>query len=557
VVNLAYMNDIIKSLIPLLPRYPEEGSDASRIGKQEIITALVGQFGVEQIQSVQTTLELVENLLTSLSLLDNGELQRGEWKFLSHPAQLLALSLLNTLADPRQKLFPSDFWHTGVGDAESQLQKQALEALENRRHAHHQDGTDASPPIRFVYVAWSIIKLGDKILCHQREASEHTKEYGLIGGRCNARDLKKVLGESVSTQALLDALQSPHSETMFQSLEHTLHRELSEEVKLLYGAGHYEAQVWRDLKPYTNCMGAAPNYALTQYFFRIYQIKLDITGYFAIRAQMRTCERLIECTLDEVAAGKTADNAKTLSIHAIYDDFGNDRVALKQALAALEPSYTNRYRFNDEKDSLIFSLEIDILRGNPGNEKPLGIDLMQEQKSLLLALAAHGKGLPLTLADSEAVTLHEFGWIEIHDGVLQAKLEQLSEHLRRASCPYIEITEPRYFRVSLPPELIFFDQVFFAYRFQKQDKYNGTFDLQRPKILTDIGTIEAGHCTIPLTNTLPDQLTKVLQGKLSVGDDVSLPKKVRESMQKHYQAMGLRCLLLRRDGRYVIAGKPL
>jgi len=557
VVNVAYMNDIIKSLIPHLPRYSEEGSDASRIGKQDIITALVGQFGVEQIQSVQTTLELVENLLTSLSLLDNEYLQRCEWKFLSHPAQLCALSLLNTLADPRQKLFPSDFWHTGVGDAESQLQKQALEALENRRHAHHQDGTDAVPPIRFVYVAWGIIKLGDKILCHQREASEHTKEYGLIGGRCNTCDLKKVMGESVSTQALLAALQSPHSETMFQSLEHTLHRELSEEVKLLYGVGHYEAQVWRDIKPYTNCMGAAPNFALTQYFIRLYQINLNTTGYFALRAHLRTSERLIECTLDEVVNGKTTDNAKTLRIEAIYDDFGNDRVALKQALAVLEPSYTNRYRFNDEKDSLIFSLESEILQGISGKEKPLDADLTQEQNSLLLALAGHGKGLPLTLADSEAVTLHEFGWIEIHGGVLQAKLEQLSENLRRAGCPYIEITEPRYFRVSLPPELIFFDPGFFAHSLRQQDRNNWLLHLHRQKIAMQLGTLEAEQRPIPLKNTLAMQIEKTFQEKIFTADDEDLPKKVRESLQKHYQAMGLRCLLLRRDGRYVIAGKPL
>ena len=139
------MNDILKSLIPLLPRYPEEGSDASRVGKQKIMTALVKQFGEDRTQAVQTTLELVENLLTSLSLLDTGELHRGEWKFLSHPAQLCALSLLNTLADPRQKLFPSDFWHTGVGYEEKKQQKQALEALENRRHGHHRFLPGGSP----------------------------------------------------------------------------------------------------------------------------------------------------------------------------------------------------------------------------------------------------------------------------------------------------------------------------------------------------------------------------------------------------------------------------
>ena len=231
-------------------------------------------------------------------------------------------------------------------------------------------------------------------------------------------------------------------------------------------------------------------------------------------------------------------------------------MALKQALAALEPSYTNRYRFNDEKDSLIFSLASDILQGISGKEKPLGVALTQEQKSLLFALAAHGKGLPLTLADSEAVTLHEFGWIEIHNEALQSKLEQLSERLRKAGCPFLEITEPRYFRVSLPPELIFFDTVFFAYRYQKQDNNNGTFDLKRQQIETQLGSLKGEYRTMPLTKTLPDQLEKVLHGKLKVGDDDNLPKKVRESLQKHYQEMGLRCLLLSRDGRYVMVGKP-
>jgi hypothetical protein len=211
-------------------------------------------------------------------------------------------------------------------------------------------------------------------------------------------------------------------------------------------------------------MGAAPNYALTQYFFRLYQIKLSTNGYFTLRDQMRNNDRLIECTLDEVAIGTTADGAKTLTIQAIYDDFHNDRGALKQALEEMKPSYINRYLFNDKKDGLIFSIENNILRATSGKEKPLLTTLNTEQKSLLLALAAHGKGLTITPLDSNTVDFHEFGWIEIHDEMLQQQLEQLAELLRQSGFAILEITRPNYFRVSMLPELIFFDYDFFRHR---------------------------------------------------------------------------------------------
>ncbi|KOR30484.1 hypothetical protein TI05_13900 [Achromatium sp. WMS3] len=326
------MNQIIQVLISLLPRYPEEGSTASYINKQQVEDDLVQQFGLEQKQFINTTLNLIERLLTSLSLLSNEELQRNEWKFVSHPAQLCALSLLNTLADPKQKLFPTDFWQTaGVGDTEKQQQKQVLQALEERRAAHHQDGNPL--PIRYVYVAWCVIKLDDKILLHQREATEHSNEYGLVGGRVNLRDLKQILGENTSLHNLLEILQTGDSEPMLQALEFALHRELMEEIKLAHTANHYTTKIWCDIQPWEACMGAAPNYALTRYFFRLYQLELTTTGYLVLQRTLQEHhQRFIECGLDEIVSGKTSDGAKILRIDAVYKNFANDSQRLRKEL---------------------------------------------------------------------------------------------------------------------------------------------------------------------------------------------------------------------------------
>ena len=248
---------------------------------EDLLHQLQVGFGSAQTHTLRTTLKLVENILRSLSLLEDDALQIGVWKFVSHPAQLCALSLLHTLADPRQKLFPADFWQTaGVGDSEKQQQKAVLEALENRRNAHHLDG--AAPPIRFIYVAWGLVKLDDKILFHERETKEHRGEYGLIGGRVNLKDLKQVLGDAYPLQDTLAALQSPDSSSMFEAMPYALSREFEEETGLHQGE-HYEAKPWRDLEPWQKCMGGAPNYALTRYFFRLYRIRLTTPGFLALR----------------------------------------------------------------------------------------------------------------------------------------------------------------------------------------------------------------------------------------------------------------------------------
>ena len=114
---------------------------------------------------------------------------------------------------------------------------------------------DKPPPIRYCYVAWSIIKLDGNILFYQREDTEkrHDKtagDYGLIGGRANQNDVSME-----DKAALLKELQSPHSKVIKDALPETLKRELREEAGLEFEL-HYSFKPWRTLKPYRQVQGA-------------------------------------------------------------------------------------------------------------------------------------------------------------------------------------------------------------------------------------------------------------------------------------------------------------
>lgn len=546
---------LLPTIISLLPRYSEEGSQASRINKQELLAALEVQFGTAQLQSITTLLYFIERIFTSLSLLHTEELKHDTWQFVSHPAQLCALSLLHIVADSEQRLFSSEFWHTaGVGEVEKQQQKQVLQVLEDQRYAQHRQ--HQAQPIRYVYVAWAIIKLENKILLHQREATEHATEYGLIGGRANMRDLKQVLGEDKPTHELLCALQAADSPPMWQALENTLQRECEEEIKLFYSKGHYVVTPWRDLTPWRGCMGAAPNYALTEYFFRLYHLQLTTTGYFVLRHRLQQDNnRFIECSLDEIAGGKTSDGAKTLRIEAMYQDFANDRQALVQALQDLPSSYINSYTFQADKDSLTFFIQRDIEQGEAGKEKPVPFTVTLEQKSWLLGLAAHAKGFSWEQINKQNITLHPHGWIEVHTHILQQVVAELSETLRKQGLPLLEVLESRYVRLAVAPELIFLEPGFFSYDVQQLSKYQWQWQLQRQAIPTPLGVVAGDTRIVELNSSIAMSLNAA--DGLDEDEDKNLPKKIRSSLQESYQALGLKRFLLIRDKKYRLSCRQI
>ncbi|MBE0472520.1 MAG: NUDIX hydrolase, partial [Methyloprofundus sp.] len=454
---------LIKLLLPYLPRYAEEDGDFFSVPRVELVQHLMTAGYAQDI--ADNTLEMLENLLDTLATLNSDALQQGEWCFVSFPAQLMANSVLTALSDPGSRLFASNFWNTqGISNDKKDQQRNVLNELENARFKNH--ASRKAEPIRYCYVAWSIIKLDNKILFYQREDTQKrfdksAGDYGLIGGRANQNDIP------LTDKAIaLSALQSPHSELIKQSLPETLKRELREEAGLLFEQ-HYTFKSWRSLNPYQQVQGSAPNHALTEYYLDIFQIELTLEGYLYLQQKVEHDERLVWFSIEDMVSGETVDG-KIPYIKALYDDFLNDRAKLNAELTHLPESFSSHYLFNPEKYGVTFPADCQkpILAGTLGKEKTLGLNVTPRQLLLLLGLVAHLRGFDFSIIE-ENITLHHFGWVEVaNHTALQSELKALATVINSTDIK-IENQRDVFFRLSVSPEVIFFDAVLYSFIVKK------------------------------------------------------------------------------------------
>ena len=150
------LQDLLKTLITALPRYAEEEGDFFSVDRSRLIDRLCEQHGIDKPVAENTVL-LCECLLDSLSLLQRDYLAKGAWCFVSFPAQLLAMSLLTTMSDADSRLLAANFWNTqGIANDRKDQQRDLLRVVELARFEHH--AGQQAPPIRYCYVAWSILK---------------------------------------------------------------------------------------------------------------------------------------------------------------------------------------------------------------------------------------------------------------------------------------------------------------------------------------------------------------------------------------------------------------
>ncbi|MDD5126160.1 hypothetical protein [Methylovulum sp.] len=84
---------LIQTLILHLPRYAEEEGDFYAVPRTALVDALCQAQQVD-CAVAEMAVALLETLLDTLAVLDTDYLQKGEWCFISFPAQLLSLSLL-------------------------------------------------------------------------------------------------------------------------------------------------------------------------------------------------------------------------------------------------------------------------------------------------------------------------------------------------------------------------------------------------------------------------------------------------------------------------------
>ena len=321
------------------------------------------------------------------------------------------------------------FWNTqGISNDKKDQQREVLHSIENARNNHH--ASRNAQPIRYIYVAWGIIKIEGKILFFQREDTKkrHEKsagDYCLIGGRANQCDVS-----GLDKNTVLKELQSPNSELIKRAVPETLKRELREEAGLLFET-HYTSKPWRTLKPYRQVQGSAPNHALTEYYLEIFQVELTLDGYLFLQQKIKSDERIVWFSIGEMASGATSDG-KMAYLKALYDDFSDDRKALEAELMDLPDSFANGFKFQPKKYAVTLPIDHQklIVAGEKGKEKALDVQLIQRQLDLLLGLASHLRGFEFARYKG-FIVFHPFGWIEVKDNpALQSQLIGLASLLK-------------------------------------------------------------------------------------------------------------------------------
>lgn len=552
--------DLIKTLLAQLPRHAEEEGDFYAIERHHLVDALCLEHGLDQTLAEQTV-ELCECLLETLSVLQSEALAKGNWCFVSFPAQLLATSVLTAMSDADSRLFAANFWNTqGIDNAKKDRQREVLRAIELARVEHH--GNRDAQPIRNCYVAWSIIKLDGRILFYQREDTKKrfdraAGDYGLLGGRCHQNDLNGITDRA----ALLTTLQSPDSQLVKAALPQTLKRELEEEAGLRFGE-HYGFKPWRNLRPYRQVQGAAPNHALTEYYLEIFQIELTLEGFLFLQQRIDEDNRLAWISLDDIARGETMDQ-KIPYIKALYDDFNGDRAALVEVLTELQDSFVAGYLSDKDK----FGITLPIAHGKPvlagvlGKEKALNLVLNDRQLALILGLAAHLRGFVFESLTTNVV-LHPYGWVEV---VAQSSMDQELIELSAAlagSELVMESRRDRLFRLSIRPDTVFFADELFSFSVNQQDllsvKTKIPVTIARQSLHTGFGVIHDKAEVFNLTLDFAHKLKSLFEHEFSADneDAVKIEDTYKKGLHKEakFQALGLRNLVRREAGivRFVL-----
>ncbi len=544
---------LIQSLIPHLPRFAEEDGDFYSVPREVLIDTLCLQHSTDRALA-ENTVVLLETLLDTLAVLNTEYLQNGDWCFVSFPAQLMALSVLTALGDSESHLFAPNFWNTQcVSNDKKDQQRDVLNFVETARYQNH--ASQQAQPIRYCYVAWSIIKLDGKILFYQREDTQKrfdksAGDYGLLGGRANQQDIP-----SADKAALLEELQAPDSALIKNALPETLKRELREEAGLLFDT-HYTFKPWRCLKPYQQVQGTAPNHALTEYYLDIFQIDLTLSGTLFLLKKIKTDERLIWFSITEMVKGETADG-KIAYTKALIDDFKNDSSALKTALTALPDSFTSHYLFQPAKYGLTLPLTHNrpLLAGVLGKEKPLDLSLTANPFAILVGLASHLRGFDFATVD-QAITLHPFGWIEVNNNsVFQAKLISLADSFKQSDL-IIENNRDLFFRLSMSPDVVYFDEKLFSLTVKQADlnsvQSKIPVTLQRDSFDTAFGQVKGHSDVFKLPIEFAHKLKSLTVHQFSTENEeaVKIEGAYKKGLHKEprFLALGLRGLIRREDG---------
>ncbi len=545
---------LYRILAESLPMHAEEGKWTESVSIQSRLDVLISSGATIEIANhcICTT----QRILSALSLLDKTSISQDHWQFVSYPAYLLARSLLSCLADNDQNLLPTNYWEQGSHrpDEIVEQQRNILHWLEQQRVAEH-CGQNAAP-IRFIYVAWAVIKIDGRILMHHREdkTRPQTGNYVLPGGRLNLSDLPTKAQQVESIRAI----QCAESKTAYKHLGTTLKRELSEELALEYPRD-YTFTEWLTLAPYRDVEGGRNNHAYTEFGIRLYTIALTDIGELKLYDRILDCPENVWFTIQDMARKITPDG-RTAYIQALHKQMGDD---LQEQFDLLPDSVSNTYTFSVETDAidLLLSTEPSLLQGKTGKEKPSDLKLSQNDTALLWGLGWHARSLPFS--SERGCKLLPHGWVKIQDDSLLAQAKRVAAYLTDKGVPWIEVRE-EYVRMDMVPSLIHFDPKNYRYQYQQMradSDQDWEFTLQADSQQTPIGQTATAKKSFTITCNMAWFIqaieAKKYPEKVRVIKYGDIQKTIRDQVDKNTRSLGLRKFIRNESGSYRIDVKQL
>jgi len=479
-------------LANLLPPMLAEDELAQHVSRSEIIAGLRDVAPAAQAEIV---LSVVERLFCALALMHQGSADNGQWRFNSYSAWLMARSLLETLATDHHTLFDPGYWGHTPTDSDIEEQRVLIGRLENGRVAYH---PASSPrPIRFVYVAWAVIRLGDHFLLYAREDKvrhDARGHFGLPGGRFKLSDVP--IAERPAKAEYDFAYGIGH--WPMAHLQRSLYRELLEELQLSE-RDHYSLGPAIDIAPYSRIEGARNHHSYTEYRMRLFPMQLNIHGAVKLFNRLdRNPELFAYFTASELGAERNARGQRAF-VTALVEHFGPE---LKE-LVALPQAITESYLQNTAHIGVDIPIttEEPIRIGRSG--KPLkdhSACLTEAELRWLWALAWHAKSLPF--ADANNVGMLPLGWVRVDD---MSVVLSLRDKLDTSGLQLVEIEGGQYARLSINPRMVYFDSEFFRYRLHG-DAINGQLELFSVEMATPLGILKHASVSIQLNATLAGEL---------------------------------------------------
>lgn len=533
----------LQALAHALPIHAEEGPYRECIAEDQLLAIVAGN---DATGAAQAMLAVVRRLLDTLCLLDDAQLDQGNWAFVSFPAYLLGRSLIESMATSGQTLFDVGYWNQTGQQAPSIIEEQRwlLAQVESRRIRFHPAGKAA--PIRVVYVAWGVIRLGgDFLLIHREDDTRRdAKNHVFPGGRLNLTDLPP---QQRNTQSLR-ALHEGDLVLAAFGLENTLKRELAEELGL-HSETDYRATLHHTLQPYRKQEGAKNNHAYTQYHIALHSIQLTPEGEARLLDHVSCAERFAWFTLDDLMAPHGLISGKAAFIDALREEFPLD---LRDFLGGIPDSSGMPYRLTGETHAvdLPTSPSMPFRVGKTGKEKDQANPLDANELALLWALVAHARGMALQ-ADERRIKLLGGGWIRLVTAETTA--HSLVSKLTGMGLPLVQLVTDTYARVAIDPAIAYFAESAFRYRLDNRTLHLSlTLTTQPWALNTEIEKSLALDSTLTLVMRAIQKDARLWKGDgMLVGKDFD--RELREKLDKPLRPMGLRKLVRIDREEYVIA----